>query len=250
MNESETAPVALVTGAARRIGAAITRELHAAGCRVVLHYRGSRDEAQGLAAALESVRTDSTLVIAADLADAAATTALAEAAVARWGRLDILVNNASGFFATPLGEVSRSDWDSLFDSNLKGPFFLTQALLPALRASRGAIVNIVDIYATLPLPRHAPYTMAKAGVAMMTRALALELGPEVRVNGVSPGAILWPSEANPELGESQAAGLLAQTALKRIGQPEDIAQAVRYLALEAPYVTGQILAVDGGRTLY
>lgn len=246
----EAAPVALVTGAARRIGASIARELHAAGCRVVLHYRGSREDALALAVELETNRRDSAIALCADLSESAAVDALAAGAVARWGRLDVLVNNASGFFPTPLGEVSRSDWDSLFDSNLKGPFFLTQALLPALRERRGAIVNIVDVYATLPLPRHAPYTMAKAGVAMMTRAMALELGPDIRVNGVSPGAILWPSEANPELGESQAAGLLAQTALKRIGEPGDIARAVRYLALEAPYVTGQILAVDGGRTLY
>ncbi|MFM7275107.1 MAG: pteridine reductase [Gammaproteobacteria bacterium] len=246
----DAAPVALVTGAARRIGASIARELHAAGCRVVLHYRGSREEALALAVELETHRHDSAIALAADLANPAAIDALAKGAVARWGRLDVLVNNASGFFPTPLGEVSRADWDSLFDSNLKGPFFLTQALLPALRASRGAVVNIVDVYATLPLPRHAPYTMAKAGVAMMTRALALELGPDIRVNGVSPGAILWPSEQNPELGETQAAGLLAQTALKRIGEPGDIARAVRYLALDAPYVTGQILAVDGGRTLF
>jgi len=250
MSPQATEPVALITGAARRIGAAIARELHGAGCRVVLHYRGSREDALGLAAELVSIRPDSAVAIAADLADAAAIDVLAERAVSAWGRIDVLVNNASGFFATPLGDVSRADWDSLFDSNLKGPFFLTQALLPALRAQRGAIVNIVDIYASLPLPRHAPYTMAKAGVAMMTRALALELGPEVRVNGVSPGAILWPSEANPELGASQAEGLLAQTALKRIGEAGDIARAVRYLALEAPYVTGHILAVDGGRTLY
>ncbi len=241
----ETAPVALVTGAARRIGASIAHELHAAGCRVVLHYRGSRGDALALAAKLEANRRDSAVALSADLADPAAVDALAEGAVGRWGRLDVLVNNASGFFPTPLGEVSRADWDTLFDSNLKGPFFLTQSLLPALRASRGAIVNIVDVYATLPLPRHTPYTMAKAGAAMMTRALALELGPDVRVNGVSPG-----SATNPELSESQAAGLLAQTALKRIGEPEDIARAVRYLALEAGYVTGQILSVDGGRTLY
>jgi pteridine reductase len=149
-----------------------------------------------------------------------------------------------------VGTVNEPEWDSLFASNLKGPFFLSQALVPALRERRGAIVNIVDVYAELPLAQHAVYTMAKAGVAMMTRALAQELGPDVRVNGVAPGAILWPAEENPELGGAKVEALLAQTALKRIGDPADIARAVRYLGLEAGYVTGQILAVDGGRTLF
>ena len=196
------------------------------------------------------MRHDSAAVLQADLSQLQQVEQLAAAATAHRGHIDLLVNNASGFFPTPVGTVNEAEWDSLFASNLKGPFFLSQALLPALRASRGAIVNIVDVYAELPLAQHAVYTMAKAGVAMMTRALAQELGPEVRVNGVSPGAILWPAEENPELGGAKAEALLAQTALKRIGEPSDIARAVRYLGLEAGYVTGQILAVDGGRTLF
>ena len=242
--------VALVTGAAQRIGAAIAKELHAAGCTVLLHCRHSRTEADALAAALNAERADSAVVLQADLENLQQVEALADAAMAARGRLDLLVNNASGFFPTPVGSVNEAEWNSLFASNLKGPFFLTQALVPALRARRGAIVNIVDVYAELPLAQHAVYTMAKAGVAMMTRALAQELGPDVRVNGVSPGAILWPAEENPELGSAKTEALLAQTALKRIGDPSDIARAVRYLGLEAGYVTGQILAVDGGRTLF
>jgi pteridine reductase len=240
----------LVTGAAQRIGAAIARELHAAGCNVLLHCRSSRAEADALAAELNAVRHDSAAVLQADLSQLPQVEQLAAAAIAHWGHIDLLVNNASGFFPTPVGTVNEPEWDSLFASNLKGPFFLSQALVPALRERRGAIVNIVDVYAELPLAQHAVYTMAKAGVAMMTRALAQELGPDVRVNGVAPGAILWPAEENPELGGAKVEALLAQTALKRIGDPADIARAVRYLGLEAGYVTGQILAVDGGRTLF
>jgi pteridine reductase len=244
------ARVALVTGAAQRIGAAIARELHAAGCNVLLHCRSSRAEADALAAELNAMRRDSAAVLQADLTQLPQVEQLAAAAIAHWSHIDLLVNNASGFFPTPVGTVNEPEWDSLFASNLKGPFFLSQALVPALRERRGAIVNIVDVYAELPLAQHAVYTMAKAGVAMMTRALAQELGPDVRVNGVAPGAILWPAEENPELGGAKAEALLAQTALKRIGDPADIARAVRYLGLEAGYVTGQILAVDGGRTLF
>ena len=244
------ARVALVTGAAQRIGAAIARELHAAGCNVLLHCRSSRAEADALAAELNAVRHDSAAVLQADLSQLPQVEQLAAAAIAHWSHIDLLVNNASGFFPTPVGTVNEPEWDSLFASNLKGPFFLSQALVPALRERRGAIVNIVDVYAELPLAQHAVYTMAKAGVAMMTRALAQELGPDVRVNGVAPGAILWPAEENPELGGAKVEALLAQTALKRIGDPADIARAVRYLGLEAGYVTGQILAVDGGRTLF
>lgn len=242
--------VALVTGASQRIGAAIATELHTAGCSVLLHCRSTRAAADALAATLNAVRDNSAAVLQADLASLQDVEALAAAATAHWNRLDLLVNNASGFFPTPIGTVSEAQWDSLFGSNLKGPFFLCQALAPALRASHGAIVNIVDIYAELPLAQHAVYTMTKAGVGMMTRALAQELGPAVRVNGVAPGAILWPAETNPELDHAKADALLAQTALKRIGDVSDIARAVRYLGLEAGYVTGQILAVDGGRTLY
>lgn len=244
------ARVALVTGGGHRIGAAISRALHAAGCRVIVHYRRTERAAAELAAELNALRADSAVCLHADLSTAATLGGAAEAAVARWGRLDLLVNNASGFYATPVGSVTPEQWDDLFGSNLKGAFFLSQALAPALARAQGAIVNIVDVYAALPLRRHAVYCMAKAGLAMMTRALAVEMGPAVRVNGIAPGAILWPSEANEELSPAAADRLLELTALKRMGSPEDIAEAVRYLGLDAPYVTGQILPVDGGRTLF
>jgi pteridine reductase len=249
-HRAQGARIALVTGAAQRIGAAIARELHAAGCAVILHFRNSAAPAATLAADLNAARPDSCIVLRADLAQPGAAESLAARALAWRGRLDLLVNNASGFFPTPIGDVTESDWDALFGSNLRGPFFLSQALAPALRESRGSIVNIVDVHARLPLRHHAIYTMAKAGLVMMTRALALELAPDVRVNGVAPGAILWPAEPNPELGEARAAELLAHTALGHLGDPADIAGAVRYLGLEAPYVTGQVLAVDGGRSLF
>jgi pteridine reductase len=243
-------PVALVTGAAQRIGAAIARELHGAGCAVVLHYRSSADAANALAEALDSIRADSCHLLRADLAQPGAAESLAARALAWRGRLDLLVNNASAFYPTPIGQATETDWDALFGSNLRGPFFLSQALAPALREARGAIVNIVDVHARVPLRHHAIYTMAKAGLGMMTRALALDLAPQVRVNGVAPGAILWPAEPNPELGEARADEVLAHTALGRLGDPSDIAVAVRFLGLYASYVTGQVIAVDGGRSLY
>jgi len=242
--------VALVTGGAQRIGAAIAEELHAAGCRVLLHYRSAAGEASELAAQLNARRAESCALLQADLCVDADVQALASKALAVWGRLDLLVNNASTFYATPIGTANAVQWEDLMGSNLKGPFLLSQALAPALAESGGAIVNIVDIHVDLPLREHAVYTMAKAGLAQMTRALALDLGPSVRVNAVAPGAILWPAQPNSELSEERADELLQHTALKRIGNPSDIAGAVRYLGLDAPYVTGQILAVDGGRLLY
>jgi pteridine reductase len=250
MSSAPVDRVALVTGGGQRIGAAIVRALHASGCRTLIHYRRSREPALHLAATLNAARADSCAVLEADLCEVAAVLELARRASARWGRIDLLVNNASDFFPTPLGGIDLDTWNRVFGSNLQGPFFLSQALAPALASVKGAIVNIVDVHATIPLPRHTPYTMAKAGLAMMTRALALELAPDVRVNAVAPGAILWPAEPNPELSPERAGELLANTALRRIGHPDDIAGAVRYLGLEAPYVTGQILAVDGGRSLF
>ncbi len=250
MSTQTVARVALVTGGAQRIGAAIVRTLHASGCRLLIHCHQSREAAVALASELNRARADSCAALEADLCDPTAVQRLAQQAGAHWGRIDLLVNNASDFFATPLGSVGVDEWTRIFGSNLQGPFFLSQALAPALTRTRGAIVNIVDVHATLPLSQHAVYTMAKAGLAMMTRALALELAPAVRVNGVAPGAILWPTQPNPELSAGNAALLLAQIALRRIGEPADIAGAVRYLGLDAPYVTGQILAVDGGRSLF
>ena len=250
MRHSNVERVALVTGAAQRIGAAIARELHRAGCRVLVHYRSSATAAQLLVRELNTVRPDSCVAVQADLCQPGEVRELAAKAAALAPGLDLLVNNASAFYATPLGSVGDAEWNELFDANLKGAFFLSQALAPALARRQGAIVNIVDIHADIPLPQHPVYTMAKAGLAMMTRALAVELGPSVRVNGIAPGAILWPEQPNAVLGAAHAEALLAQTALKRMGTPEDIAGATRFLGLEAPYVTGQILAVDGGRNLY
>lgn len=239
-------PVALVTGAAKRVGAAIARHLHAHGFSVVLHHRASPVEAATLSAELETRRAGSTVVLQAELGDTAHLPGLVDAAIARFGRLDALVNNASAFHLTPIGQASEADWNALFDSNAKGPFFLAQAAAPHLRASGGAIVNLVDVYGERPLAHHTIYSMAKAANAMLVKSLAIELGPEVRVNGVAPGAILWPDSGKSEAAK---AAMLAKTALKRVGAPEDIAEAVRWLLQDARYTTGQILAVDGGRLL-
>lgn len=239
-------PVALVTGAARRVGRVIARTLHEAGYDLALHYRGSRGEAEQLAAELGARRADSVLLLAADLARTEELPRLVLRTVQRFGRLDALVNNASAFYPTPIGEATEAQWDELFASNAKAPFFLAQAAAPHLRVARGAIVNLVDIYAERPLARHTLYCMAKAANAMLVKSLARELGPEVRVNGVAPGAVLW-----PEAGKSSAEqhDLLARTALRRAGAAEDVAGAVLYLLRDAPYVTGHILPVDGGRLL-
>jgi len=240
---------ALVTGAAKRIGAVIARTLHAAGANVAIHYNRSADEADQLAADLNRSRAKSAFTIAADMRDIAAVERMARQVLDRTGgRLEVLVNNASTFYPTPIGTITLEQWDDLFGSNLKAPLFLSQALVPALRAARGVIVNIVDVHSQRPLRDHPVYGPAKAGLAMLTRSLAKDLGPDVRVNGVSPGAILWPEDG---LGMSDAlrAAIIKQTALKRAGEPEDIAAAVLFLVRDAPYVTGQIIAVDGGRSV-
>lgn len=241
-------PVALITGSARRIGAHIARSLHAADYDLALHARHSRDEMQALVAELDGLRTGSAFAQYADLDDAAAPQTLVNGAIAHFGRLDVLINNASTYYATPLGTVTAEDWDALFASNARAPFFLAQAAAPHLAASPrgGAIVNIVDIYAERPLPRHPVYCMAKAALAMMTKSLALELGPQVRVNGIAPGNILWSD--NPVKAETLDT-VRSRTALGRQGNPDDIAGAVRF-CLDSPYLTGQILAIDGGRTLH
>lgn len=240
-----TDKVALITGSAQRIGAVIARTLHATGMRLVLHYRSSRNEAQALQRELNAARPDSVVLVQADLLATGALPALVQEAAGTWDRLDVLINNASSFYATPMGSVNESQWDDLMGSNLKAPFFLTQAAAAHLRRHRGCIVNLADIHAERPL-RHFPvYSMAKAGLVMMTRALAGELGPEVRVNAVAPGAILWPEE----LDEVTKQRIVSRTFLKRRGEPEDIASAVLYLVRDAGYVTGQVLTVDGGRSL-
>ena len=236
--------VALVTGSARRIGATIVRSLHASGMRVIIHYRGSQTEAETLAAELNQARPESAALLQADLDDPDAVRALASAAMAAFGRLDLLVNNASSFYPTPVESATDDDWTRLIHSNLRAPFILSQSLAPALREQQGCVINIVDVYAEKPLSQHTLYCMAKAGLAMMTKSLARELGPEIRVNGVSPGPILW-----PESGQMNQDAITDATALKRCGRPEDIADAVQWLAQDAGFVTGQILAVDGGRSL-
>lgn len=239
-------PVALITGAGRRVGAVTARTLHAAGYDLALHYRHSAGDARALADELERQRGGSTLLLQAELADLPALPAMIEQLLAHYGRLDALVNNASAFFPTPLGTATPQQWDALFASNAQAPFFLSQAAIPALREARGGIVNMVDIYAKRPLAEHPLYCMAKAALAAMTRSLALELGPEIRVNGVAPGAVLWPSDGKPYADQQT---MLARTPLQHAGTPEDVAGAVLWLLRDAPYVTGQIIRVDGGRTL-
>ena len=236
----------MITGAAQRIGAAIARVLHAEGMDLVLHYRSSAGPARALAAELNGVRADSVRLVAADLLDADAPALLLEAVAAFRGRLDVLVNNASSFFPTPIGDASEDDWNALMGPNLKAPFFLSQAAAPGLRAAGGCIVNLVDIHAERSLAGHPIYSMAKAGNAMMVKALARELGPEVRVNGIAPGAILWPEQG---LSGNAKQEILSRTALRRAGTPEDIARTLLFLVRDADYITGQIIAVDGGRTI-
>ncbi|MGN6790420.1 MAG: pteridine reductase [Rhodanobacteraceae bacterium] len=243
---SENRPVALVTGAARRVGAVIARTLHAAGYDLALHCRHSRAELDALIGDLEARRAHSTLVLQADLAEAGHLPDLIEAAVAHFGRLDALVNNASIFSATPLGMLTAATSDAFFAVNARAPLLLAQAAAPHLKKTRGAIVNITDIYAERPLPQHAAYCMSKAALRMATLALAQELGPDVRVNAVAPGNVLW--SENPIKAETPQT-LLEQTALQRQGTPEDVAGAVLWLIRDAAYVTGQTIRVDGGRVL-
>ncbi len=238
---------ALITGAARRIGAEIATTLHAAGFNIVIHFRRSDDEAAELAAALNRGRPDSATTVQADLSSIEAAQTLADEAIGRWGRLDALVNNASSFYPTPVGTVTGAQWADLMGSNLKAPFFLSQATAPALREHGGAIVNLVDIHAMRPLREHPVYCAAKAGLIMLTRSLALELGPQVRVNAIAPGAILWPEHENDSEAQQR---VLERVPLKRLGSPRDISAMVRFLSSdEAGYVTGQVIGVDGGRGL-
>ena len=242
----ESKPVAFITGAVKRVGAVIARSLHAAGYDLVLHHRQSAGEASGLQAELERKRPGSTLVLQAELSQFDRLPELIAQTIGRFGRLDALVNNASTFYPTPIGLVTPAMWDDLFAANARAPFFLTQAAVPHLQATRGAIVNLIDIYAEKPLKNHTVYVMAKAALAMMTMSLARELGPEIRVNGVAPGAVLWPEQGKSEM---EKAALLESTPLQRVGSPEDVAEAVRWLLMEARYTTGQIIRVDGGRAL-
>ncbi len=238
--------VVLITGAAHRVGASMVKMLHACGANIVLHYRHSRQPAEQLAAELNGCRANSVKLLQADLHHTAALPDLVAQAQACWGRLDVLINNASSYYETPVGQVTEVHWEDLLGSNLKAPFFLAQAAAPYLQKSNGCIVNIVDIHADRPLKAYSVYCIAKAGLVMLTKALAKELAPySVRVNAVAPGAILWPES----IGEQEKEQIIARTALKRTGEPKDIAKAVLYLVRDATYTTGQVLAVDGGRTL-
>ena len=244
--KSRTRRTTLVTGAARRIGACIAETLHKRGCDVFLHYHSSGGAVEELAAKLNALRPQSAITVQADLGEADDIDRLAGQVKAHTGQLDLLVNNASRFFPTTIGSTTMTEWDGLMDSNLRGPYFLTQALLPQLATAGGSVVNLLDVHAVRPMSGHAVYCMAKAGLQMMTLAMAKDLGPQIRVNGVAPGAILWPEK---EFTSEDQQKILKKTVMGRAGKPEDIASAVVYLGLDAPYVTGQVLAVDGGRSL-
>ncbi|MDF3020286.1 MAG: pteridine reductase [Steroidobacteraceae bacterium] len=243
---SLTGKTALITGGARRVGASIARTLHGAGANLVVHYRNSGNDAEALAAELNAARPDSAALFQADLLQVEKLPALVEFAVRRFGSLDVLVNNASTFYPTKIGEITPQAWDDLVGTNLKVPLFLAQAAAPALRKSSGLIINIVDIHAMRPLREYTVYCSAKAGLHMVTRSLAKELGPEIRVNGISPGPVLWPEQGGDEAARRK---IIQRTILQRMGTPDDIARTALFFAASAPFITGQILAVDGGRSV-
>jgi pteridine reductase len=236
----------LITGSARRVGATLARTFHAAGANVVLHYRSSAAEAAHLAGELENARPGSVATVQSDLLDVARFGPLIEATTNAFGQLDILINNASSFYPTPVGEITESQWNDLIGSNLKAPLFLAQAAASALRLSRGLIINIADIHGTRPLGRYPVYSVAKAGLIMLTKSLARELAPHVRVNAIAPGPVMWPEDGTDKELQNK---IVERTLLRRSGSPEDVARAAMFFATGAPYVTGQILAVDGGRSV-
>lgn len=238
--------VALITGGAKRIGAETARTLHAAGMNIVIHYRSSRQEADELSYELNQLRENSAAVLQADLDDDTIYGQLIEDAVEIWGQLDVLVNNASSFFPTPVGSITLEQWHNLVNSNLKAPLFLSQAATQFLKETQGCIINMVDIHAFRPMKKHPVYCAAKAGLAMLTQSLAKELGPDIRVNGIGPGAILWPEN---DMDENTRNFIIERTALKRHGEPKDIAKAILFLVRDAAYITGHIIPVDGGRSL-
>lgn len=247
MSKALSGKVVLVTGGAKRVGAAIARRLHREGASLMLHYRGSEREAKALREELNAARADSVTLVQADLLDVQGLPEIVRNTVGRFDRLDALVNNASAFFPTPVGEVTPANWESLIGANLRAPLFLSQAAAPHLKKAGGAIVNITDIHAERPLKNYVVYSIAKTGLVGLTRSLARELAPEVRVNGVAPGAIVWPEDGSWDDLTRQR--IVSHTLLRRTGEPDDIARAVYYLIAEAPYVTGQIIAVDGGRSI-
>ena len=236
----------LITGAAKRVGACIARHLHEHGWRVVIHHRDSEKEAQALCEELNQKRAHSAAVVQADLTSLDDIKKLSENALQAFGRMDALINNASSFYPTPLESATEKNWEDLFGTNAKAPFFLARALLPALKESKGVIINMVDIHADLPIADHPLYCMAKAALVMMTKSLAKDLGPDIRVNAIAPGIILWPD--NDSLPDKIKTAILNKIPLKRAGEPMDIARSVQFL-LEEPYITGHLLKVDGGRSL-
>jgi len=239
--------VVLITGGAKRVGAAICRRLHGAGASLMIHYRSSAAEAEALRDELNSLRPDSAALVQADLHDVERLPQLVAAAERQFGRLDVLINNASSFYPTAVGEIGEKDWHDLLGTNLKAPLFLSQAAAGPLRHSHGCIVNIADIHAERPMKSYVVYSIAKAGLVALTKSLAHELGPEVRVNAVAPGPIMWPEE-DPTFDDQERRRIVAHTLLKREGTPDDIARAVLFLVKDAPYITGTILPVDGGRS--
>lgn len=249
MQENDlTGKAALITGGARRVGAQIARTLHAQGMNLIIHYRSSSDDARALQTELERQRPKSVTLVKGDLLIAARLAGIVDEAAAAFGRLDVLVNNASSFYPTPVGQASEAQWEDLFGTNLKAPFFLAQAAAPHLKKTHGCIVNIADIHADRPIKRYPIYCMAKAGVVMLTRSLARELAPEVRVNAIAPGTIMWP-EGEAEVNEEQKQAMLARIPLRRTGGPDDIARTALFLIRDAGYINGQVIAVDGGRTV-
>jgi pteridine reductase len=237
--------VVLITGGARRVGAAITRKLHNAGASVVIHYHRSASEAQALSAQLNAARPTSATPLGGDLLDSRVVASLVDATVARYGHLDILINNASTFYPTPVGSITEAQFDDLVGTNLKAPLFLSQAAAPHLQAREGLILNIADIHGLRPLKHHVVYSPAKAALIMLTQSLARELAPHVRVNAIAPGPVEFPEQG---LTEEMKQAIIDKTLLKRRGSPDDIARAALFFASQAPYITGQVLAVDGGRS--
>ena len=238
----------LITGGAKRVGAAISRRFHAAGANLMVHYRTASAEARSLQAELNAIRAGSVILIQADLLDCDSFPNIIQTTLASFGRIDVLVNNASSFYASPIGSITENNWLDLMGTNLKAPLFLAQAAAQELRHRSGCIVNITDIHAERPMKNYVIYSVAKAGLVGLTRSLARELGPEVRVNAVAPGPIIWPEDL-PDLDEVSRQRIISHTILKHAGDPADIAQAVYYLAADASYVTGQVINVDGGRSV-
>jgi pteridine reductase len=240
--------VVLITGGAKRVGAAICRELHAQGALLMIHYNQSHTEARALQAELNLQRPNSVAIVQADLLNSAVAPSLVQETIQHFGRLDVLINNASSYYATEIGQINEENWLDLVGSNLKAPAFLAQAAASELRKQLGTIVNITDMHIERPKKGYIVYSVAKAGLVTLTKSLALELGPEVRVNAVAPGPVQWP-ENNPQFDEVYRQRVISQTLLKRIGNPTDIAKAVKFLIYDAPFITGHVLAVDGGRSL-